>query len=664
MNQSKWLIWVFGMVLLASFAMAAERLDCQKVVDYQINARLNAASNSVDGSQVLIWRNTSSQPVSDLYFHAYMNAFKNNKSSFLKEALNQASQFLAASAEADYGYLEISALTLGQNDGSQTDLMPTFAFVQPDDGNNDDETVFKVTLPKIVNAGDSVQLNFQFQTRLPRRAPRIGYNGDFFFFGQWFPKIGVLEETGWNCHQNHRFTEYYADYGSYDVRLTVPRGFLVGAVGVRTDSTANNDNTYTVRYQQDCIHDFAWTASPNFHIKTARFTSESLPEVQIKLLLQPEHGKFADDYIRACQAALKYYGLWYGAYPYPQITIIDPVWSSWVGGMEYPTLFTGEISWQMPAAALEPQGITVHEAGHQWWYGMVGNNEVEHAWLDEGFNSYSTSRCQMVAFGNPRATKKYFGVTIAFPEAEIDSRYDRYMEYCASPAMDALNQPSWLSKDRSSYRANAYGKGSLLLWTLEGYLGEDVFARIMREYAIRYRFKHPKPEQFIQVVNELAPQNMDWFFDQVVKSTAVLDYAVGTIANEPVTPARGFFTRDGKPSFQAAATKDDQKKEFISQVTVKRLGTMQIPVEIEVLFENGDKVMETWDGKANWQRFRYQRDQKVASVIIDPERKLWLDVNYQNNSRLAEKRSLASVKWTLKWMTWLQHLMEVFSFYV
>src|SRR5207342_505206 len=171
----------------------------------------------------------------------------------------------------------------------------------------------------------------------------------------------------------------------------------------------NADSTATHRYRQDDVHDFAWTTSPDYLERTARFEHPTLPPVEMRLLLQPEHAAQAERHFDATRTTLRYYGEWYGAYPYGHITIVDPAFQSRAGGMEYPTLFTAGTRWLAPRGVTTPEGVAVHEAGHQFWYGIVGTNEFEDAWMDEGFNTYSTARVLDTAFPNQfAATARYF----------------------------------------------------------------------------------------------------------------------------------------------------------------------------------------------------------------------------------------------------------------
>ena len=181
--------------------------------------------------------------------------------------------------------------------------------------------------------------------------------GDDYFIAQWFPKIGVLQDSGWNCHQFHCATEFFADFGVYDVRLTVPSGWIVGATGVERDVTDDQGSpSSTHHFYQADVHDFAWTTSPHYVEQRATFQRPTLPAVDMRLLLQPEHRGQEERHFAATRAALRYYGEWFGPYPYGHITIVDPAWQSGVDGMEYPTLFTAGTSWLAPQHDVRSRG--------------------------------------------------------------------------------------------------------------------------------------------------------------------------------------------------------------------------------------------------------------------------------------------------------------------
>src|SRR4029453_16635761 len=227
------------------------------------------------------------------------------------------------------------------------DLLPSLKYIAPDDGNAQDRTVAEVLLPRPVGPGETISVAIDFLSRLPKISVRTGYRDDFFFVVQWFPKIGVFEENGWNCHQYHATSEFFADFGNYDVSIDVPARYRgkVGATGRRVETRETSSGRILYRFQQDGVHDFAWTADPNFVVLEDIFREPGVGDAKLILLLQAEHGSQAERHFRAAKAALSGYGRILGSYPYPTLTIVDPPWNArGAGGMEYPTLIRGGTS--------------------------------------------------------------------------------------------------------------------------------------------------------------------------------------------------------------------------------------------------------------------------------------------------------------------------------
>jgi len=634
---------------------------------YVIEARLDSRGRMITGREWLTWRNITGSPTSELRYHLYYNAFKNTRSTWMREAGNTGwlPQSLPSLGEKDWGWTTVTTVRLEGADGAPpTDLTANRRYIAPDDGNKDDETVMLVPLPRPVEPGETISVYLEWTAQIPRTFARTGAIGNFFFIAQWFPKAGVLQDEGWNCHQFHASTEFFSDYGVYDVKLTVPKGWVVGATGVEREARDNADATTTHRFYQEDVHDFAWTTSPSYVVKQARFEQAGLPPVEMRLLIQPEHADQADRHFEATRAALRYYGQWFGPYPYPHITIIDPAWQSDAGGMEYPTLFTAGTRWMAPADVADPEGVTVHECGHQFWYALVGNNEFEDAWIDEGLNTFSTGRTMALAFTPNYQSYRLFGgfVPIVLHDfrltREVDeNRLDIYRE---GAKLDAQSTPSYRYWPGAS-GAISYAKTALWLNTLERHLGWSTVQRIMSTFFARWKFRHPKPQDFFAVVNEVSGRDMTWFFDQVYRGSNVFDYAVSDLESGPVTSS-GFFDVKGRPGFKA---ENPTPGRFRTTVVVRRLGEGVFPVDVLVTFKDGEKRRERWDGRDRWKMFTYERAAQAVSAQVDPERVLLLDIDYANNSRTLEPRGgEAATKWTLKWMSWLQDLLLTAAFFV
>ena len=635
--------------------------------NYTIEVRLDPETRILTGRQVLEWRNRTQEPASELWFHLYWNAWKNTDSTWLRE--NRLAPRGPRRVRKDgWAYSRVTAMrVLPQLPFAEEDLAPTMRFVAPDDGNPDDQTVLVAPLTRYVWPGDTVRVEIEFEAKIPRTFARTGYRGDYFFLAQWFPKLAVFEADGtWNSHQFHRPTEFYSDYGVYDVQMTVPTGWVVGATGVEQSQTGNDDGTTTHRYRQADVHDFAWTTSPDFLTEERMFEYEGLNPVRMRFLYQPEHAGQVDRHFKATETALKYYGLWYGEYPYEQVTFVDPAWGSGSGGMEYPTFFTcGTAVWN-PFGSGRPEGVTIHEAGHQFWYGIVGNNEFEHAWIDEGLNTFSTARAQTAEYGASMYTQRFFKgfLPVMIPEI-VQSRILRsgMNRYRQNARREVQATPTYLYHPASA-SSITYSKTALWLLTLENLLGWETFQPAMSEFFNRWKFRHPEPDDFFAVFNEVSGQDLSWFFDQVYRQEVAFDFAVDRVSSAAVE-TKGYADRDGEPEILEPADDDTDsadETQYETRVVVRRVEDGRLPVEVLIVFEDGEEIHESWDAAEKWKEFTYVRPSKLAYAAVDPDHKLVLDLNVTNNSmRLAPQSKRASTKWVSKWMVWVQDYLHTLS---
>ena len=613
---------------------------------YTIEARLDPATRTLTASATLTWRNLTSRDADDLQFHLYWNAWRDTRSTFFRELA------LAGPVdvpEDDFARLEITSLRLLSPEPA--DLTGRHRFIQPDDHNPDDQTVVAVPLPQPVPPGATATIAIAWTARVPRPFARTGVVGDFFFIAQWFPKLGVLQNDGWHTPQFHVSTEFFSDYGVYDVRLTVPQGWVVAATGVERDRRDHPGEggagpTTTYRYYQEDVHDFAWTTSPDYVERTARFEHPTLPAVTMRLLLQPEHVGQAERHFAATRTALKYFGEWFGAYPYGHVTIVDPAYQSRAGGMEYPTLFTAGTAWLVPAAVTyhTPEEVTVHEAGHQFFYGIVGTNEFDHAWMDEGLTTYATARALTEDYPETYFERRFFGgfVPWVFRDVRLarETFWNRLAGYRNAPKSDVPATPSYQYHPLEGLYIT-YSKTALWLNTMERWLGWETMQRLLSTYFARWQFRHPEPRDFFDVAAEVSDKEVGEFFDQVYRSSNVFDYGVDFLTS----------AKDG----------DDYRTDLV----VRRYGEATFPIEVHVRFEDGERVVETWSGRERWKQFTYQRASRAVSAAVDPDRVLLLDVNYTNNSKTLEPRSrAAATKWALKWMVWLEDALLTWAFLV
>ena len=348
-------------------------------------------------------------------------------------------------------------------------------------------------------------------------------------------------------------------------------------------------------------------------------------------LAQPEHVGQLERHMRTLKECMDRCERFYGPYPYKTITLADPPAGSQAYGMEYPTFFTGESTWDAPRGYLERPEYTIeHEYGHQYWYGMVATNEFEDAWMDEGVNSYSDIKVMDSIFGPDTSWVNWWGVT-----AGIHGRLRTF--YLPMPDLDPMARNGWQYANSWSYGAISYGKSAMVLLTLEGILGEDTMRQAMHTYFMRYRFTHPTKEDFLKTIEEVSGKDLRWYFNQAVYGTEVLDYDVFKVTNYPADWYKGEIQET------------QGNTEYISTVWIRRKENFVMPIEIEIRFDNDDKVREHWDGQNRWVRYEYRKKAKVASVEIDPDHKVWLDRNNFNNSFVTEANTAPARKLVNYW---------------
>jgi len=603
-----------------------------RVVAYQIEARLDPSKHAIAATETLTYHNLTGQPLQTFPFHLYLNAFQ-PQSTWMTEVRLYGTRGTQAGTAWDPKHFGSITVTKFEVEG-MGDLTNKMEFTHPDDNNTLDRTVFQVALPKPVAPGDSVVFHLAFNDVMPEVVERTGYKRDFYMVGQWFPKVGVWWKGAWNCHQFHATTEFFSDFGTYDVKLTVPQDEIVGAGGDLVASATNSDGTKTLEYKSEDVHDFSWTASPHFTDVEDSWTG-SAGTVKIHLLMSPGNMRTAPRYLAAVKGTLEKYDEWVGPYPYDRITVVDPPHGALdAGGMEYPTLITAGTSWDMPNGMLVPEVVVEHEFGHQYWYGMVATNEFEEAWMDEGINSYMEVKVMDALYG-----KNSF---INFPFAQLSEDQEQRVSYLSLPDADPITRLGWKFLDTQSYGGITYGKTATALLTLEKILGEETMRHVMHEYFLRYRFTHPTGEDFFKTIEDVSGQNLRWYFDQAFYGTQIADFEIEDAHSDRIN-----WWEEEKPG-----TKDQTYRTY---VTVMRKGDFVAPVDVLVSFENGKTVTEHWDAKDRWIRYSYIGKSK----LVDPEHTIWLDRDFFNNSYVVKPDARATHKLENLWMFAVEWLSQV-----
>jgi len=630
-----------------------------RIASYVIDVRLEPEKRMLHGTETLTWHNQTKSNITDLHFHLYLNAFRNEQSTFMKE-----SRGVSRGSKIDkdgYGFIEVQKISTA----SGIELTDNMEFIQPDDDNEHDKTVFRLPLPQPLLPGEKIELHLDFIAKLPTPPfARTGAYKEYFFMGQWFPKIGVHQDGKWNCHQFHATSEFFADFGVYDVRMTVPEKNIVGATGIEVEVVQNGDGTATHYYHAEDVHDFAWTTSPEFVVFT-----DKAQDVDIRLLLQPDHVSQAQRHLAATKVAIEHFQNSYGDYPFTNLTVVDPRrGAGGSGGMEYPTLITAGTSYGRSDGVRLVECVIIHEFGHNYWYHLIASNEFEESWLDEGINSYCENLVMSKNYGP-------HGDQIDFMGLKINTQQFQRLMLVSTPNYDPIVQNTWDFYSERSWANNSFFRSALLLLTLEKHIGKERMQQVLRTYADRWRFKHPKTQDFIQVVNEISEQDWTWFFDQALYTNAALDYSVASVLTRKLDDEKGFdFSLDvekelrggeqDKDSISAQEIEHDTTNEkadtkmYYSRVKVRRLGEFIFPVEIEIVFDNNEKIREHWDGKDYWKKLEYIKPAKLISATVDPDGLIPLDINFTNNSRTVKTQSLGVNKLTIRGLFWAQFMLD------
>ncbi|MGD9763835.1 MAG: M1 family metallopeptidase [Candidatus Binatia bacterium] len=627
------LAWLAAVALPAS-ARGAEPSPAP-VVAYHIEAALDPLARTVSGGLRARWRNPSASPVKEIYIHLYLNAFASNRTTLFADLRGRGQQWWTRHPDG-WGRIDIAALRV-----NGADAAGRLAFDRPDDGNAEDGTLARLRLAEPVGAGEAVQLEVDFIATLPRLFMRSGHAAPFFFVAQWFPKIAGYRDGRWHAHQYHATGEFFADFGVYDVTLTVPKEYVVGHTGIARSERDNGNGTKTLVVRAENVHDFAWTADPRF-----RVIDDRLGNVPVRLLLQPHHHAQAGRYLAALRVAERDLATWVGPFPYPALTVVDPgPGGLGAAGMEYPMLITVGTAWWMPAGLRVPEMLAVHELAHQYWYGAVANDELNDAWLDEGITTFFEGLIMDAAYGRGSYVD-LFGI-------ELGAVALARAQYLAAGGWDPITTPSFRMLDDASYGSTAYAKTALVLHSLAGLVGRERLLRALREYYEDWRFRHPTAADLRDALAAAAGEELGPRVDELLSSAGALDYAVARVEVRPVPPP--VPSRGEEPVPSAAAP------QYRGEIVVQRRGELRLPVDILVAYDDGSETRETWDGHARWYRIDVTGTRRVAYARVDPDDKLPLDANRINNSRMREPGTRGVWRLACRWGMWLQGLLMVSS---
>ena len=622
-------------------ALRADRPLSTRTASYRIEATLDEATRELHGHETLTWRNTGTAGTDLLVFHLYMNAFENEQSTFLRDRETHGSPALK-----HWGFIHASDVTV-LRDGSRI----AAHLVVPAEG---DRTLATLALDRVVAPGETVDVELSFTTRLPDIVSRTGVHDGFYAVAQWFPKLGVFAcdpTCRFVADVHHADSEFYADFGTYDVTLDLPAQLGVGATGVRTYSQAHGTRQL-VRYHAEDVHDFVFTADARFVEHSLDVDDGSgLPPVRVLLLGAPAAEASVERHLAAARAALVELGRRLGPYPYAQLTVVQvPSGAEQASGMEYPTLF-------FTSDDPEPLGVhwveltTAHEAAHQWFQGMIANDEVGEAWLDEGMTELATSWV-LEALTPPTAViYELLGHRVTYREFERQA--------LRAASQEAIATASYAFSSTAAYARLTYRKTALVMSTLGARLGEAELERRLRAYADAQRFHHPHGADLIAAFDGI-PEVLRRFLVDAIVQPGRLDYAISHVTTERKHADEGLFDAadGGTREVRAGVALDEHR----STILVERRGEYVLPVTVRATFADGSERDTRVDlgPDRRWQRLELDSASPLVEARLHPADDTPLDDDRWNDGLRVEpdpaprRRLVASLElalaMTLSWV--------------
>ncbi|OON69035.1 M1 family metallopeptidase [Hymenobacter sp. CRA2] len=611
--------------LLAGLALAVlplaasaqtDRPYWQQEVNYSIDVSLDDQQHLLTGREEMQYVNNSPDALPFIWIHLWPNAYKDNSSAFARQQRQQDKRKYEFAKASQRGYIDQLDFKV---DGQSAQL-------QYDSQNPD---IAKLVLPQPLQPGQRVTISTPFRVKLPDSFSRMGHVGQSYQISQWYPKPAVYDRSGWHPIPYLDQGEFYSEFGSFDVRITLPDNYVVGATGelqnpdekARLDQLAtagaqkaaspdgfgkddkfpaSAPNTKTLRYVQDRVHDFAWFADKRFNVLKDTVTLPGSGRVVTAwMLFTNGNAKGWVAHRNDLRYALQGYSRWVGEYPYSAATAVDGALSAG-SGMEYPMV-----------TVTDPFAI-IHEVGHNWFYGILASNEREYPWLDEGVNTYLESRVTEAAQQPPSdpLAKVATGPKVA-------AKFD--LEGVPAAAISQLQWqvPASRGYDQAvagvpaagytgyNYGAVVYMKTAGLLRYLAGYLGQEKFDQGMRLYFDRWKFRHPSPADFQAAFEEAAGQKLDWFFQQMMGTTTRYNATIGDLMLADQQVKVLVRNESTSPWAVPVATVDTQGKVLELQWT---------PVFGGREAETNSNTEDTDVTQLN-----FRRTPEVAAVVVDPQ---------------------------------------------
>ena len=530
----------------------------QQEVNYKISVALDDQKHELQGNEEIEYINKSPYTLDVIYMHLWPNAYKNNHTMFARQKVRDGSNEFYFASDDQRGFIDQLNF---QIDGEAVEIIEDEQYID----------IIKIKLNKPLVSGDKILITTPFRVKLPHTFSRLGHVKQSYQITQWYPKPAVFDPRGWHPMPYLDQGEFYSEFGSFDVSITLPENYVVGATGIlqnenekawlldrtnlnvkENEVITSSSSTKTLRYIQDNIHDFAWFADKNYNVAKGEVVlPHSGRKVDTWYMYTSRFNKTREKGLKDLHDATYYYSKYVGDYPYTSVTAVTGALGAG-GGMEYPMI-----------TVTQPSAI-IHEVGHNWFYGILGSNERDNGWLDEGLNSFfenKTYQQQALQDTAKKEEKQKGSIQISLSD----------MHKISSEALETrnINQPVHYTSNSyhsANYFVQLYQKPVLLMRYLEDYLGEEVFVKCFHQYYKTWSFKHPHIEDMQKIFEDVSGKNLDWLFRSIIKNNVAPTVRISKVLKNK----RGFdasFYSQNKMPIKANLLNED--KEVISSKWVE-----------------------------------------------------------------------------------------------
>lgn len=522
----------------------------QQRVDYLIRVKLNDTAHSLSAFESLNYVNNSSVELTELYFHLWPNAYKNKSTALAKQLVLNGKTDFFYSTEAERGFID--SLDFKVN-GKKVKWYYDSTHID----------ICRLILNDALSPGDSIQITTPFYVKIPdAKFSRLGHTEQAYYITQWYPKPAVFDNKGWHAMPYLNQGEFYSEFGSFDVSITLPENYVLAASGDRieaneeekfigqrvaeselhlknnsafefnSDFPKSSSKLKTIRFKQTKVHDFAWFADKRFYVLHNKLKlEETNQEVDTWIYFLHKNRQLWKDALPYVNDATKFYSSKLGAYPYNQVSAVDGNIAAG-GGMEYPNITViGEAG-----TAIELDMVITHEVGHNWFYGILANNERESPFMDEGLNSFYETRYlrakypnqSLAAFIGRNASFKLFGLSkIPFWKYHQISYYPSLRSH----SDQAVLLPA-IEFTETNYGACVYSKSAVVMDYLMEYMGETNFDKAMKIYYEAFKFKHPNANDLFKSLNQSSGLDLSRIQYHLFASTDKIDFKLKKVKKQ------------------------------------------------------------------------------------------------------------------------------------